>query len=144
MLTSPLIFWIRIQYDPRVLSYHMSDKMVWLNISRTLQHFNHILVTSWWFKSFHDNICICYSVQWIFLPALFSLLFLPINWCIYGWASYLVTYIHWRTSVASRWRQNERDGFKHHRRLDRLLNRLLSRRSKKNLKLRVTGFCEEN
>ena len=42
------------------------------------------------------------------------------------------------------WRHNERDGVSNHRRLDYLLKRLLSRRSKKTSKLRVTGLCEWN
>ena len=42
------------------------------------------------------------------------------------------------------WRHNQRDGVSNHRRLDCSLNRLLRRRSKKELKLRVTGFCEGN
>ena len=122
-----------------------SDKMVWLNISRMLQYLNHILVTSLWFKSLHDKICICYSVLWIFLPALCALLFsLFLNWFIYGWASYFVTFIHWQTTVTLHWRHIERDGFTHHQRLDLLLNRMFSRRSKKTSKLRASGLCEEN
>ena len=42
------------------------------------------------------------------------------------------------------WRHNERNGISNHRRLDCLLNRLFGRRSKKTLKLRVTGLCEWN
>ena len=42
------------------------------------------------------------------------------------------------------WRYNEREGVSNHRRLDCLLNLLFRRRSKKTLKLRVTGFCEGN
>ena len=42
------------------------------------------------------------------------------------------------------WRNNERDGVSHHRRLDCLLNGLFRRRSKKTSKLRVTGLCEPN
>ena len=41
-------------------------------------------------------------------------------------------------------RHNERDGVSNHRDLDCLLNRLFRRRSKKTLKLRVTGLCEGN
>ena len=47
-------------------------------------------------------------------------------------------------SPASRWYQNECDGVSYHQRLDGLLNRLFSRRSKKTSKLRVTGLCEGN
>ena len=42
------------------------------------------------------------------------------------------------------WSHNERDGVSNHRRLDCLLNRLFSRRSKTTSKLRVTGLCEWN
>ena len=42
------------------------------------------------------------------------------------------------------WRHNERNGVSNHRRLDCLLNRLFRCRSKKTLKLRVTGLCEGN
>ena len=42
------------------------------------------------------------------------------------------------------WRHNERAGVSNHRRLDRLLNRLFRRGSKKISKLRVTGFREGN
>ena len=42
------------------------------------------------------------------------------------------------------WPQNERDGVSIHRRIVGLLNHLLSRRSKKTSKLRVTGLCEGN
>ena len=40
------------------------------------------------------------------------------------------------------WRHNERNGASNHQRLDYLLNRFFSRRSKKTSKLRVTGLCE--
>ena len=46
--------------------------------------------------------------------------------------------------MALRLRHNERDGVSNYRRLDCLLNRLSSRRSKKTSKLRVTGLCEGN
>ena len=42
------------------------------------------------------------------------------------------------------WRHNERDGVSTHRRLDCVLNRSFSRRSKKTSKLRVTGPCDGN
>ena len=42
------------------------------------------------------------------------------------------------------WRHNELDGVSNHRRFSCLLNRLLSLRSKKTSKLRVTGLCEGN
>ena len=50
----------------------------------------------------------------------------------------------WMTTSGSplQWRHNERDGVSNHRRLDCLLNRLYSSRSKKISKLRVTGLCE--
>ena len=58
---------------------------------------------------------------------------------------------HWRVghpfenkSATWEWRPNECDGVSNHQRIDCLLNRLFSRRSKKTSKLRVTGFCEEN
>ena len=41
-------------------------------------------------------------------------------------------------------RHNERDGVSNHQPPDCLLNRLFRRRSKKTLKLRVTGLCEGN
>ena len=40
------------------------------------------------------------------------------------------------------WRHNERDGGSNHRLLDCLINRLISRSSKKASKLRVDGLCE--
>ena len=40
------------------------------------------------------------------------------------------------------WRHNERLGVSNHQPHDCLLNRLFRHRSKKTLKLRVTGFCE--
>ena len=46
--------------------------------------------------------------------------------------------------VSLQWRHNERDGVSKHRRLDCWLKRLFRRRSKKTLKLRVTGLCEGN
>ena len=45
---------------------------------------------------------------------------------------------------ALQWLCNEHDGVSNHRRLECLLNRLFRRRSKKSLKLRLTGLCEEN
>ena len=42
------------------------------------------------------------------------------------------------------WRHNEPDGVSNYRRLDCLLNRLFSRRSKKTLNLRATGIFEGN
>ena len=42
------------------------------------------------------------------------------------------------------WRHNEHNGVSNHRRLDCLLNRLFRHRSKKTLKLRVTGLCAGN
>ena len=48
------------------------------------------------------------------------------------------------TSIALRWRHNERDGVSEYQSHDCLLNRLFTRRSKKTSKLRVTGLCEGN
>ena len=42
------------------------------------------------------------------------------------------------------WRHNERDGVSNHQPHDCLLNRLFRRRSRKRLKLRVTGLCAGN
>ena len=42
------------------------------------------------------------------------------------------------------WHHNECDGVSNHQRHDGLLNRLFRRRSKKTLKLCVTGLCEGN
>ena len=47
-------------------------------------------------------------------------------------------------SISLQWRHNERDGVSNHQPHDCLLNRLFRRRSKKTLKLRVTGSCEGN
>ena len=44
----------------------------------------------------------------------------------------------------SHYSHNERNGVSNHRRLDCLLNRLCRCRSKKTLKLRITGVCEGN
>ena len=49
-----------------------------------------------------------------------------------------------RYSFALEWRHNVRDGVSNHRRLDRLHNRFLRRRSKKTSKLRATGLWEGN
>ena len=43
-----------------------------------------------------------------------------------------------------RWRRNGRDGVSNHQPCDCLLKRLFRRRSRKTLKLRVTGLCEGN
>ena len=43
-----------------------------------------------------------------------------------------------------RWRHNELDGVSNHQSHDCLLKRLFRRRSKKILKLHVTGLCEVN
>ena len=45
---------------------------------------------------------------------------------------------------ALQWRHNGRDGVSNDRHLHCLLNRLLRHRSKKTIKLRVTGLCERN
>ena len=50
----------------------------------------------------------------------------------------------WNADGSLQWSHNERDGVSNHQRLDCLLNRLFSRRSKKTSKLRVTGLCEGN
>ena len=47
-------------------------------------------------------------------------------------------------SITLQWRHNESDGISKHRHPDCLLSRLLSRRSKKTSKLRLTGLCEGN
>ena len=44
--------------------------------------------------------------------------------------------------VPLQWRHDERDGVSNHRRLDRVLNHLFRRRSKKTSKPRVTGLCD--
>ena len=48
------------------------------------------------------------------------------------------------TQCPLQWRHNEPDGVSNHQPHDCLLNRLFRRRSKKTLKLRVTGLCEGN
>ena len=47
-----------------------------------------------------------------------------------------------QTRFTLQWRHNQCHGVSNHRCLDCLFNRLLSRRSKKTPKLRVTGLCE--
>ena len=47
-------------------------------------------------------------------------------------------------SFTIQWRHNGSDGVSNHQRLDCLLNRLSRLRSKKTLKLHVTGLCEGN
>ena len=49
-----------------------------------------------------------------------------------------------RWCVALQWRHNGRDSVSNHQLHDCLLNRLFRRRSKKTLKLRVTGLCVGN
>ena len=46
--------------------------------------------------------------------------------------------------IPLQWGHNERVDVSNHRRLDCLLKRLFSRKSKKTTKLRVTGLCEGN
>ena len=48
-------------------------------------------------------------------------------------------YSRWKCAL--QWCHDERDGVSNHRRLDCLLKRLFSRRSKKASKLHVTGLC---
>ena len=48
------------------------------------------------------------------------------------------------THLSLQWRHNERDSVSNHQPHDCLLNRLFRRRSKKTLKLRVTGLCAGN
>ena len=59
---------------------------------------------------------------------------------------YLMLYIKIKQHHPStlQWRHNERDGVSNHQPRDYLRNRLFRRRSKKTLKLRVTGLCEGN
>ena len=52
--------------------------------------------------------------------------------------------IKWNFNHALQWCHNEHDGVSNHRRLDSLLKRLFSRRSKKTSKLHITSLCEEN
>ena len=53
--------------------------------------------------------------------------------------------LHWPIrNHTLQWRNNARDGVSDYRRLDCLLNRLFSRRSKKTSKLRVIGLCDGN
>ena len=54
------------------------------------------------------------------------------------------TFGQWNFTPTLQWRHNEHGGVSNHRRLDCLVNRLFRRRSKKTLKLRVAGLCEEN
>ena len=68
--------------------------------------------------------------------------------------TYLISYLtiksfnhneyQWQWWTVLQWRHNERNGVSNHRRLDCLLNCLLRRRSKKTIKLRVTGHYEGN
>ena len=46
--------------------------------------------------------------------------------------------------ITLQWRHNGHDGVSNHQPHDCLLNRLFGRRSKRTLKLRVTGFCKGN
>ena len=50
----------------------------------------------------------------------------------------------WICFMPLQWRHNGRDGVSNHQPHDCLLNRLFRRRSKKILKLRVTGLCAGN
>ena len=54
----------------------------------------------------------------------------------------LLRHRSWLSVCSLQWRHNEPVGISNHRRLDRLLNRLFWRRSKKTSTLRVTGLCE--
>ena len=49
-----------------------------------------------------------------------------------------------RRPFSLQWRHNERDGVSNHQHYHCLLNRLFRRRSRKTLKLRVTGLCVGN
>ena len=59
---------------------------------------------------------------------------------------YILFKTHWylATPLSSQWRQNEHDGVLNHQSHECLLTRLCWRRSKKTLKLRVTGLCVGN
>ena len=54
------------------------------------------------------------------------------------------TFTHSTQNNPLQWRHNGRDGVSNHQSSDCLLNRLLRRRSKKTLKLRVSGLCAGN
>ena len=73
------------------------------------------------------------------------------NWCLCidihlctWWYSFPFFFSKLAFIVALQWRHNERDGVSNPQPHDCLLNCLLSRRSKKASKLRVTGLCEGN
>ena len=54
------------------------------------------------------------------------------------------SFTHWLHHGSLQWRHDESHGVSNHLRLDCLLNRLFRQRSKKTIKIRVTGFCEGN
>ena len=80
------------------------------------------------------------TVHTVFCCDMASIYFTPI------WQGYLI--IIWTMlrllQYSLQWRHNELDGVSNHRRLECLLNRLFSRRSKKTSKLRVNGLCARN
>ena len=61
-----------------------------------------------------------------------------------AWTCFVVVTCQQILLISLEWRHNERNDVSNHRRLDGLLNRLLSRRSKKTSKLHVTVLCEGN
>ena len=66
---------------------------------------------------------------------------IPLRWAHTSFTSS----VHASFSINSlQWRQNRRDNVSNHQPHDCLLNRLFWRRSKKTLKLRVTGLCVGN
>ena len=85
------------------------------------------------------------SCQWVWSVLWVSrVLCVSIHCLTYVWVLWLYGVSKWisKQGMASfQWRYNERDSVSNHRRLDCLLNRLITRRSKKTLKIRVTGLC---
>ena len=61
-----------------------------------------------------------------------------------NWFAYRVPLNSDELSSSLQWRHNGRNGVSNHQPHDCLLNRLFNRRSKKTLKLRVTGLCAGN
>ena len=64
--------------------------------------------------------------------------------CIIDWHQTTTKQNQSRTACTLQWRQNGHDGVSNHQPHDCLLNHLFMHRSKKILKLRVTGLCEGN
>ena len=86
------------------------------------------------------TLCLFHRLTGAFLTTWLKTFFT--TWCTNLPSTFLAIWICPNTTL--KWRHNERNGVSNRRHLDGLLNHLFGHRSKKTLKLRVTGLCEGN